>query len=210
MKISNNEITIQRGEAFSIDRTVVNRDGSPYILSKELINPHILITVSSSKYNEANRYVLNSYLPLSDFPRFLFVNPINLEDVGKSDFSTDLKLTLSDKKLVFLTAKFNGELVGFQPDDALFYLSDANGNKTYKRWVPESMTAGSSGSWEDYSFRFVKFFDSNTTSQWLSQTYYYSISIVSGEHVLDGVYDNLIPLLPPTKLSVVSNLRGRM
>ena len=82
--------------------------------------------------------------------------------------------------------------------------------RQYKYWVSDSDEDGSGGHWEDYVFRFVKFFDSGTTSKWSTQTYFYSINIVSGNLPIESEeYDNVIVLLPSTKLSVLSNLRGR-
>ena len=38
MKSFNNELIIHHGETFTIDKTVQNKDGSPYIISSELEN----------------------------------------------------------------------------------------------------------------------------------------------------------------------------
>ena len=70
MQLKGNEMTVTRGETFTIDRTIVNRDGSPFVISSEWNNPYILITVSSSSYNQENRYVLNVWLSLKDVHTF--------------------------------------------------------------------------------------------------------------------------------------------
>ena len=49
MRLKGNEMMVHRGETFTIDRVVVNRDGSPFIVSSEYDNPHILISVSSTR-----------------------------------------------------------------------------------------------------------------------------------------------------------------
>lgn len=36
MKTFNNELVIHRGETFSMDKVVQNKDGSPYIVSNKL------------------------------------------------------------------------------------------------------------------------------------------------------------------------------
>ena len=59
MTLKGNEMTVQRGETFTIDRLIVNRDGSPFIISSKYKNPYILLTVASTKYNQNNRYVAN-------------------------------------------------------------------------------------------------------------------------------------------------------
>jgi hypothetical protein len=75
MKLRGNEMTIQRGETFSIDRTIVNRDGSPFIVSSEYDNPYLLITVSSTRYDVEKRYRVNWWLDLKDLPRFQYTRP---------------------------------------------------------------------------------------------------------------------------------------
>lgn len=211
MKVSNNEITVQRGEAFSIDRSVINKDGSPYIVSSQLRNPHILITISSSPYSEKGGYCAKYYLPWpSDVPRFYMVNVINLKDIGHNGFPV-CKLSEMNGNKYFMEGTFNGKQTFFEVGDAVFCAEDSSGNKIYKYWVPDGDEVGSSGQWKDYVFRFVKFFDSNSTAKLTPQTYYYSINIVSGNLPIEAEkYDNVIVLLSSTKLSVLSNLRGRL
>lgn len=88
MKSSNNEITVHRNETFSIDRVVQNPDGSPYIVSKQLENPHLLLTVSSSKFQQNSKYELNYFLELfgpGAIPRFNLTNPIDLKSLKGAD-----------------------------------------------------------------------------------------------------------------------------
>lgn len=88
MKSSNNEITVHRNETFSIDRVVQNPDGSPYIVSKQLENPHLLLTVSSSKFQQNSKYELNYFLELfgpGAIPRFNLTNAIDLKSLKGSD-----------------------------------------------------------------------------------------------------------------------------
>ena len=43
MQVLRNELKVYRGENFTIDKLLKNRDGSPYIISNELQNPYWLI-----------------------------------------------------------------------------------------------------------------------------------------------------------------------
>ena len=64
MRTLNNEITIHRGETFSMDKIIVNKDNSPYIISSKLRHPHWLLSISTTKYIQANRYIKNYWLDL--------------------------------------------------------------------------------------------------------------------------------------------------
>lgn len=247
MKVSNNEITIQRGESFSFDKIIQNRDGSPYIVSKELRNPHILISVSSTKFEQNNRYLNNFYLPIPISGRFSHTTPIPLTEIltsenGESLYSDWPNLTVQNN--VVMTGYYKGNLVNIEENDAVFSLKKEDGTVEYK--YPS--IADGEVKWIDYNFRFVKQFDSSITAKWNAQTYYYSINLVFGESTehyirqlcdernlkfenLNNAYESLrelgtefyhnfdltspiakvdgfVPILIPTKISVLSNLNG--
>ena len=84
MKILNNEIVVHRNETFSIDKIVQNKDGSPYIISNKLSNPYFLISISTTRYAQNNRYIKNYWLDLSKYPRFTSTNAVNLLDIKQS------------------------------------------------------------------------------------------------------------------------------
>lgn len=301
MRLNGNEITIVRGESFSIDRTIVNRDGSPYIVSNKLLNPNILITVADNSFLSKASKVYKYFLPLKDLPRFTLTNPVNLNEtdpngdvnefpwcnlkysdkdyVGEEYLDStnsptvgfipkngkyyecifegqsvdakcqygSLSLTFGhptvDGAIVHITGDSNGEwsiyavnesdwsspdvqgflslyeltgeftfierylpdgtIVKMSPEDAIF----TNG-KDYKYWVPDSFEHNSTGKWIDYSLRFVKTFASTVTAEWEPKTYYYSIELISGLNPQEGLYDDVTVILPPSKLNVLSNLRG--
>ena len=260
MRSSNNELTVYRNETFAIDKTVKTKSGAPYIVSNELENPYILITVSSSKFEQKSVYKESYYLSLVDKPKFAITNPVNIKSIlnapnGESlydDFPEGLTLIEDGDALVFMVGYYDGKEVGFEIDDAVFYVENANGI-SYKHWVPDEMVAGSTGCWEDYQFNFVKVFNKSETQRWVGQTYFYSIQLVSGKLTMNyltemsyryGVtvlsYDNeqslygkllnkgvkfpdgfnvnsplakhdySVPLLVPTKISVLSNLEGEL
>lgn len=70
MRLLKNEISVNQGETFTLDFSVVNPDGSPYVLHEALENPHILVTVTSSLHSTNDRYVLNLWLDLLRYPKF--------------------------------------------------------------------------------------------------------------------------------------------
>ena len=261
MRSSNNELTVYRNETFAIDKTVKTKSGAPYIVSNKLENPYILITVSSSKFEQKSAYKESYYLSLVDKPKFAITNPVNIKSIlnapnGESlynDFPEGLTLIEDgDDTLVFMVGYYDGKEVGFEVDDAVFYVENTTGI-SYKRWVPDEMEAGSTGRWEDYQFNFVKVFNKSETQRWVGQTYFYSIQLVSGKSTLNylqeianrhsitilsyddkySIYERLlsrnikfpssfniesplakhdysVPLLVPTKISVLSNLEGEL
>lgn len=81
MKTLNNEIEIHRNESFAIDKTIANRDGTPYVISCKLKNPYFLLAVSSTRFNRDDRYMYNKWLELEDIPRFLSTVPYNIKSI---------------------------------------------------------------------------------------------------------------------------------
>jgi hypothetical protein len=69
MKWYGKEIYCTRGETVSLDFAIVNRDNTPYRISTALTNAHLLLTVKSNTYTQKDRYVLNNWINLSDFPK---------------------------------------------------------------------------------------------------------------------------------------------
>lgn len=91
MILYNNEITVHRGESFTLERSVVNQDGSPYIVSSAEKNPYIAITVAAARYDQTGRYEHTWWLSLKDFPRFkhTIVKDIDNYDGQSPDAAND-------------------------------------------------------------------------------------------------------------------------
>lgn len=186
MKSINGQLSIHTGETFTIDFTFVNGDGSPYIISSGLNNPYFLITVSSNKYREESSYLLNYWSKVDFIPRFENTNCIDI---------TSIDSTYTDWNTIPLPSGYNsvgqyiqnGETKYFA-NKAVFYLEDEDGNTTYKFWLYDGNPAGSSGysgSWVDYNLRLVKNFTQTVTKNWTNGTYYYSITLISGQDMID-------------------------
>ena len=82
MILYNNEITIHRGESFTLERSVVNRDGSPYIVSSAEQNPYLAITITATRYDQLGRYKRTWWISLKDFPRFKYTT---VKDIANYD-----------------------------------------------------------------------------------------------------------------------------
>ena len=204
MKTYNNEIVVRRNETFSIDKYVVNRDGSPYIVSSRIENPYFLLTVASSKYEQTDRYVLNKWLSLTNQPRFTSTIFENIADHQTEVWDGTWANAI-------LPAGYEGDSTVYA-NEAAFYLQDANGQLTYKYWIYSGDAY--KGSWSDYKLRLITSFQKGITSNWIEQNYTYGILLVGGEYNKPSepivTFDTVITILEPTKLTVLSNLKGGM
>lgn len=219
MKTFNNELVIHRGETFSMDKVVQNKDGSPYIVSNKLKNPYVLVAVSTTRYDQNKRYLLNQWLPLTDKPRFSITDPIDL-----TSFKTDVNGTVSKYtsfddvnirkpvlgsggKDCIVSGYIGDRFVFYDYDDCVLYLENEQGIKEYRYWNLEQEGL------LKYEFRITCPFTQDITSEWVEQSYVYSMTLMSGELPASGEppfanIDTVQPLLTPTKLSVLSSING--
>ena len=219
MKTFNNELVIHRGETFSMDKVVQNKDGSPYIVSNKLKNPYVLVAVSTTRYDQNKRYLLNLWLPLTDQARFSITEPIDL-----TSFKTDVNGTVSKYtsfddvnirkpvigsggKDCIVSGYIGDRFVFYDYDDCVLYLENEQGIKEYRYWNLEHEGL------LKYEFRITCPFTQDITSQWVEQSYVYSMTLMSGELPESGEppfanIDTVQPLLIPTKLSVLSSING--
>lgn len=261
MKTFNNEISVHRGETFTIDKSVQNKDGSPYVISNRLNNPYFLLTVSTTRYEQQNRYLKNYWLDLTNFPKFLSTQTFNLKSLmstanGTTPMYPNGFADITSRSSVpsnggdYLAYGYIGDsLVFLDYDDCVFYVEDGEGNRTYKYWDDTPTGTGRVG-WLNYKCKIVKAFSQEDTREWVEQSYTYSIKLVSGQLMSDylnelctekgipyiglnnqekynnlveagyvfpkefninrvlGKYDTVMPILIPTKMSVLSSING--
>lgn len=123
MKIHGNDIVIHRGETFTLSMNVKMRDGTPFIMTYDpnneaTHNPHILITIASSKYAQKGSYIKNWWLPMSHLPSFT---------------STEIKtLTNSDQTS---SDGENKRYLYYNQDDGKYYYDDSGGNSDFKEYT---------------------------------------------------------------------------
>ena len=161
MNIIGNDIYITRGEAFALDFDIVNKDGSPYILHKDLENPHLLITITSNVYEQDERYLANYWIDLSDEPKFVNTRPIKVSSLNAYPPSD---VHYNDDFLNDVT----GKIAVFTTDD-----------ETYKYYLD--------GKYVDYALRIVCNFNSEEFADLRPQSYGYSVKLVSGKRTEDYV-----------------------
>ena len=178
MKIHNHEVIVHRNETFSLSKNVLNKDGSPFIISNKFNSPYWLITISSARYNQTNRYVYNRWLDIKTVPRFEITKPIDLKSI-------DVEYEYSD----MIPSGYEGDETSGYANIAVFYDSGEN-PRTYKYWVYDNNDAGDySGHWETYYCNITTTFTKTITSEWTEQTYYYGILLVDGIDTLSYLKD---------------------
>ena len=204
MKTLNNEIIISRGESFTIDNLIQNKDGSPYIISRELVKPYFVISISNSRYFQNDRILKRYWLDLSNIPRFISTVAIDLKSFKTAADSNVSNYSDFPPNTGIIEGYVDGVLTRYFEGSAVFYLTNSSGKTIYKYYDTTS------NAWKNYSCRIVKHFNSEDTEGWVEQTYYYNIFLVSGNNSNDTAplteISLKLPILQPTKLSVLSNL----
>ena len=204
MLIRNNEITVYRGETWTLSKNIVNRDGSPYIVSSRFNNPFWLITVSSSRYSQTNRYILNKWLNLKDAKRFDITTPVDYKSIDPSySFANPV-----------LPDGYEGDETSGYANKAIFYEKDTNGVTSYKYWEYNNNEEGDwSGKFVDYKCNIVTSFNRDTTSKWIEQNYVYEILLVDGERTEDrliSIYDKYKENFANNSVESVEDMYNRL
>lgn len=217
MQIKGTDITIHRGETFSIDYTLVNRNGAPYILPKSngVSNPYFLLTVASTKYAQEGRYLKNYWLKIPEDMRFENTNPIRKPDNLPIDTPTNA---------------------------AVYYSTDENGDTIYERWngeefVPYScriiktFTSEETLQWTAQSYVYsINYVDGELMLDYLTNLYKQHISVDNVPMSKYDLYIELvshnkdfasiqyerdlnnpsvsIPIVTPSKLSIIDEVQG--
>lgn len=201
-----NEIVVRRGETWTLDKFVQNRDGSPFIISDAFKNPYWLITVTSSQYGSKNRYLFNKWLDLKSHLRFCITKPLKLSDYG---------LTFSDNTFPFLNGDgtdFTGDETSGYASSAIFYEKDSEGVISYKYWEYYNNEKDDfTGKWVDYKCPIVTSFTNEITSEWIEGNYLYQILLVDGtdlrEYLKEMASRNNIPTDDPNNV-IYDNLKA--
>lgn len=208
MKMVGNEVYIQRGEIWSLDFEVVDRKGHPIAVLREWRNPYIAISVAASLYEQKGDYRETYWLDLNagwvenekgeigleliPRKRFTSAEALPLAYVEAPDGS-NMGFSLTEVLLTYRNLKTDGS--DFDVTNYLFYVDPLNdGNYRYAYLKSYEMSNSddngdgindvASEVWEEYDFRIVKHF---TTRDWMEQSYYYDVKIVTGETVQEHV-----------------------
>ena len=216
MKIRGNRIEITQGETFTLDKLIVNEDGSPFIVSDKMLNPHVLISISDSEYDTSGKYVKNYWLPIAEKLRFSETRAVNLLSILDADTDGEPLYpdgfdSITELSNGFVTEGYMPErgdsLIGLYPSTCVFYVENSDGTKTYKYWDTEL------DKWVDYEFSIIKLFPSSDTKNWTPKKYFWNVSVCSpvGERIEDWTIDFndiVIQLASDGEIFVKSRLKG--
>lgn len=198
MKTFNNELIVHRGETFTIDKTIQNKDGSPYIISSELQNPYFLLTVSTTQYEQDKRYLVNYWLDLSEAKRFKSTQAFDLMSLKAGEDSDEPMYPNGfDSITARVSSVDNGEIdciaygwldgnfVCLDYTDCVFFVEYSDGHKEYKYWDDTPLGDQKRVGWVNYKCKIVKLFTQQETREWVEQSYVYSIRLVAGQLMTD-------------------------
>ena len=205
MRVYADRIQVERGEEWTYDVYFQSRDGSPYIVSNQLTNPYILVTIASSKYTQNGRYIANFWNNVTEaYKTFYCTQPIELSGTTMPTPENGLSREIQDD----ITAK-NQTYSTY----AVYKWVDPNGVAQYKYW--------NGTAYEDYDFHFVMTFPTDITNEWIEQNYVFGIKLVGGtanadyNPEVDGsrpivTFDGVQVLVAPMQLIVTSNIAGSL
>lgn len=204
MKMLGNDIYIQRGETWSLDFSVINSKGDPYMLFREWKNPYLAITVTAARYEQKGDFRKTWWLDMDN--RWTEQANGTFEIVPMKRFTeTDALYSMYhiiNQVLVTygqgwtedgrITADGNKKSP-FDVTNYLFFTDpNADNNRIYK--YCKDYTINSEGQitsevWEDYDFRVIKQFN---TKDWTEQNYLFDIKVLAGESVPEYIYNLLV------------------
>lgn len=184
MRVLKNEIYIQRGEIFSLDFAVRNAKGDPFVVFEKWENPHLLITITPSLYEQNNRADELYWLDIGKVWKENADKSMNLEPLHRFISTEALYLSMFDTNEAVNNYKLNRDPASdLYIGKYLFYVDEkADGKRTYKYF--SGFDENGLAVWADYDFRIVKTFD---TKDWQNPTYLYDIKVVSGESVVEYI-----------------------
>lgn len=162
MRTIGNNIVVTRGEVFVLARDIVYRNGAPYVLRSQLENPYLLITISSNTYRMKGKYFRRYWLDLSTYPAF---DKAEIKDITEEQLTSN---TLPE---------------GYTETTCIYRFVTTAGESEYYRYVGTSPN----GTYQSYSFSFVKTFLNTDTRDWVESNYLYEIQIVSGQKTVEYV-----------------------
>lgn len=196
MQVYNKEIRCHRNETFTLDWLLVNNDLSPYILSSELRDPYLLLTVADTRYNQTDRYIKNSWLTLmydTDIRFFYNTNPVSLNNMYTSAAATTLQypngfddlegestlpsgwLKTETDVVYFTTQSSQG---GHGLEEAVYSFTNSDGITEYK--IPKWQSTSGTYTYVNYRLHIAKLFTNQDTSEWNEGAYVYSLTLVDG------------------------------
>lgn len=186
MRMIGNEIYIQRGETFSLDFSVKNAKGDPFMIFNGWKNPYLAITIAAALYEQEGDYRETYWLDLSNRYVELSDGSMILESIKKFISTEALYLSVFDVNEAIMNygTDNGGKIVtdpasDFYVGNYLFFVDENDdGNRVYKYF--DGYDENGYEIWTAYDFRIIKAFD---TKNWMEQSYLYDIKLLAGDSV---------------------------
>lgn len=169
MKVVGKSIVVHRSETFVLARQVFKDDlnHTPFVLTNSILNPYLIITISSATYKVNGGYKANFWLDLSNYKKF--------------NSRTPVQITTSQLSLNTLPS-------GSTATSSIYYVVNSEGTRDFYYYDGEA--------YQPYSFVFKKQFDSIITKEWIESIYQYEFRLVGGAKTVDvltNMYKGIYP-----------------
>jgi hypothetical protein len=195
MKQLGDEVYIQRGEDWTLDFSITNKRGNPFMLLKVWDNPYIVITVTTALYEQVGDFRETYWLDVSERYIERADGSYVLEPIKKFISTEALYLSMfsANEAIEMYGINNGGKMVfdktsDFDVTNYLFFVDEhADGNYTYKYLKDYSVTSDGvieMEEWEEYNFRIIKQFD---TKNWIEQRYLFDIKLLAGESLQEHI-----------------------
>ena len=201
MRVYGQNITIHRGESFTVDFLLTNKDGSPFIVSSEMTHPYYLVSVVSNVYNTKNEYEYNVWCDLSKSYRFKDTHAVSKTGAintwtAPSDYLDNIGVALD----------------GLEYYNACVFYSTIT-KKYYVYKYTDDVTAAYVECDDINLNRLVLSFPTEVTQEWSGQNYTYSIRLVETEQAVtanteEPVITSSIPVLSNGNIQVDESIGG--
>lgn len=201
MRLKGTDLTVYTGEQFTLDFIVRNEDGSPYVIPSQYTDPYILLTVTSSNYQQVGRYRREMWLSCKNYPKFFetdiktFAN-INSFNIENEPVATAYRLYKigTEYKYIVLTwtddeSNKHDVITKFIDADTCehYYIKDGEEipvPKSEDESEEDGPTFGEGSAWgykfvPYEGFRIIVAFTSVITSKWVAQSYKYNMLLVT-------------------------------
>lgn len=199
MRMVGNEVYIQRGETWSLDFSVTNKKGHPYVVLKNWRNPYLAITVSAALYEQRGDFRETYWLDLKQ--RYVEKRDGSMALENLKTFISGEVLWLpngfyaTDAITLYGANSENGKIVldptsDFDIKNFLFFCDPfSDGNYSYRYIIKYELDEDGhivedSVEWAEYDFRIIKHF---TTKDWMEQNYLFDVKVLAGESVQEHV-----------------------
>lgn len=150
-----------RGDAFTLDFSVSNDKGDPFVVPMGDNNPYLACIVTSARYKQEGDFKQIYWLNLGEFPTFRNTLPLYLPS-----FPTSAVVT-------FVSSYYATIDTSAKVQQYLFY-SIINGKRVYKYYTE---IIDNNYAWVDYDFHILQTFQ---TDKWVEQTYILQIKYLTG------------------------------